>query len=72
MRKYERVYKDLGYGKELVAYKSNDVLIEIYNYDITANGNFHKDYIVPKLKELGYASRFETLKEAKEYIERYI
>ena len=62
---YKRVYKN----NELVAYESEAGKIELYYYDVTASGNFHKDYIVSVLKENGKPCRFSTLKEAKEALE---
>lgn len=66
--KYKRIYLN----DELIGYKCEKANIEIYWYDITPSGNWHKDYIVPELKKIGKASRFETLKEAKQYIEMYL
>lgn len=68
--KFKKIYEEFSYGKELKGYECEKAYIEIYCYDITKNGNFHKDYIVDKLKEKGYPSRFSTLKEAKSFIER--
>lgn len=68
--KYKRIYeKD---GVTLKGYECDKVFIKVEYYDVTSYGNWHKDYVVDELKEKGYASRFETLKEAKEYIERYL
>ena len=70
--KYERIYEERSYGKELVGYKCQKAFIEINTYDVTTRGNFHKDYIVEELNKIGKASRFDTLKEAKQNIEKYL
>lgn len=70
--KYKRIYKETKNGKELLGYKSDKAYIEIYYYDITKDGNFHKDYVVNELKLIGKESRFSTLKDAKETIEKYL
>lgn len=57
---------------DLVGWNYKGILIKINYYDITYYGNWHKDYIVDKLANIGKASRFETLKECKEYIDKYI
>lgn len=56
--KYTRIYE----GGELVAYECEKGRIDIHDYDVTASGNFHRDY---------YANgfRFSTLKEAKKELE---
>lgn len=54
------------YGKEeLVGWDYKGIRIDINYYDITASGNWHKDYYVSMLKLLGKPCRFDTLKEAK-------
>lgn len=65
----KKIYKEYSYGKQLEGYDYNGVVISINYYDVTRRGNWHKDYVVPELKEKGLASRFETLKEAKAYID---
>lgn len=70
--KYKKIYEKRSYGRELIGYKCEKAFIEINTYDVTARGNFHKDYIVKELNKIGKASRFDTLKEAKESIEKYL
>ena len=55
---YKRVYED----GVLVAYQSEKGRIDIYYYDVTASGAFHKDYFA-------HGWRFSTLKEAKKELE---
>lgn len=62
---YKRVYEN----GELVAYESEAGTIELNYYDVTYGGYFHKDYIVPTLKNTGKPCRFSTLKEAKKALE---
>lgn len=57
--KYKRVY-ECG---TLAAYECEKGRIEIYYFNVTMWGNFHKDYIVNGI-------RFSTLKEAKQELER--
>lgn len=57
--KYTRVYEQ----GVLTAYESEKGRIDVYYYDVTANGNFHKDYYANGL-------RFSTLKAAKQELEQ--
>lgn len=56
--KYKRIY-ECG---ELAAYECEKGRIDVYYYDVTASGNFHKDYFAN-----GF--RFSTLREAKYELE---
>lgn len=68
--KYTRIYENYSYGKELVAYECEKGRIDVHNYDVTASGTFHRDYIIKAFEGTEKASRFDTLKEAKAYLER--
>lgn len=71
----KKIYKEEDNGtKTLVAYDYNGVVIEL---DYTESNSYYHPwkrdgYIVPKLKEVGKASWHETLKEAKEWIDKYL
>lgn len=58
--KYTRIYETDG---TLSAYECEKGRIDIYYYDVTPSGNFHKDYFAN-----GW--RFSTLKEAKRELEK--
>lgn len=62
---YKRIYEN----GELVSYESEAGKIELNYYDVTSSGYFHKDYIVPALRNAGKPCRFSTLKEAKKALE---
>ena len=49
--KYKKIYEKRSYGRELIGYKCEKAFIEINTYDVTARGNFHKDYIVKELNK---------------------
>lgn len=56
--KYRRIYAD----NNLVAYECEKGRIDVYDYDITPSGNWHRDYFVNGV-------RFSSLKKAKEFCE---
>lgn len=73
--KYTKVYKEFSYGKELVGYQCTKAYIEIeceFKGIGSLLGNTKKWYHINELKEKGLASCFDTLKEAKENIEKYL
>lgn len=71
----KRIYKEFSYGKELWGYDYNGTLIEIeneFNGTRGLSGSVKKWYRCNELKINGYASCFDTLKECKEYIDKYL
>lgn len=73
MKKLKRIYEEYSNRrKELIGYDYNGIIIEVdYSESNSYSNPWKKDgYIIPILKKLGKASYFETLKEAKEYIDK--
>ena len=71
--KYKRIYQEFSYGKELIGYQCEKAFIKI-EYEFNGAGSLlgttKKWYHVEDLKKIGEASCFDTLKEAKECIEK--
>lgn len=66
--KYTRIYQENKYGKELAGYQCEKGYIEI-EYDVTLRGAFSKWFTIPAFKGTGKTAVFNTLKEAKRYLE---
>lgn len=64
--KYEKVYL-MGM---IDGYKCEKGYIEKHCYSVTPSGNYQCDYRVKVLEQAGRASVFDTLKEAKEALEK--
>ena len=70
----KKIYEEDENEKKLIGYDYNGIKIEI---DYTESNSYYHPwkrcgYLVPQLKEVGKASWHETLKEAKEWIDKYI
>lgn len=69
----KRIYDTRSYGKELIGYEYNGYYIYIEETLTRGSyGNSKKWYHCDNLKEINKASCFDTLKECKEYIDKYL
>lgn len=71
----KRIYRENSNGtREVIGYDYEGVMIEVNYSDSRSYYNpWRKDgYLVPQLKEILGWCYFETLKVAKEYIDKYL